>query len=501
MRLLLSFIFSSIVLLIFAQKSKPNIVIILADDLGIGDVSALNPDSKIHTPNIDKLMNQGMTFTDAHSSASVCTPTRYGIMTGQYAWRTSLKKGVLNGYSNALIEDSIKTVPELLHTNGYKTALIGKWHLGWNWATKSATESINEENIDFSKPFTGGPSDHGFDYFYGISASLDFPPYAYCENNHVVGNVNSYFKGGKKDEDKLVAKQKMQRKGLQTKDFDANSTLLNITQHSIDYIKEQKQNQPFFLFVSLTSPHTPVLPSEKFLGTSGAGIYGDFVQEMDWNVGQIVNAIKQMGFDDNTLIIFTADNGASRISFPISYEKKYGHKPSRELHGRKGTMHEGGHHIPFVAVWKNKITSNSKCDTPILLNDFYATFADMLHLQTPKNQAIDSYSILSLLEGKDNNYKRSLSVYTNSGGYFSIRKGEWKMDMHKNIGKRKLYNIIKDREEANNLYLNDDYQEVRKQMLNELSLIVSPAISKQQLAEGLNNSWPQLFWLDKSFVR
>jgi len=450
-------------------------------------------------------MDRGMTFTDAHTPSSVCTPTRYGIMTGTYAWRTNLKKGVLNGYSKALIADSTDTSPKILQRNGYTTALIGKWHLGWDWAVKdkaSNSQSI-EQQFDFNKPFSGGPTNHGFDYFYGIAASLDFPPYVYCENNKAVNPVDDYFKGNKKEDDKLVNKQKMQRKGPMSKEFDAQNTLLNITQHSTDYIKKQKANQPFFLLVSFTSPHTPVLPRDAFKGKSKAGIYGDFVQEMDWSVGQIMQSLKQMGFDKNTLVIFTADNGASRISFPIEFESKYGHKPSRELHGRKGTMHEGGHHIPFVAVWDGKIKPKSECATPIVLTDFYATFADMMKEKTKDTQGLDSYSFLALLDGKTNSYKRKESIYSNSGGYFSIRKGKWKMDMHPKLKKRKLYDIIADRGEKHNLYLDDKYDSIRKELLSDLTKTILNGSSKGTGGVKIDSSevWPQIFWLNNNFTK
>ena len=495
-----------------AQEQKPNIVFILADDMGIGDISGLNPDSKIATPNIDKLLGNGMNFCDAHSASSVCTPTRYGILTGRYPWRTKLKKGVLNGYSKSMLKDSIDTTPALLQRNGYKTALIGKWHLGWNWALKDDEISQNdserpynysgdiEKNIDFSKSFKGGPTDHGFDYFYGINASLDFPPHVFCENNKVTEFPNSYFSGtgghSKKD---LEGKQKMQRKGIQAENFDASKTLLKLTQHSVEYIKGQDSSQAFFLYVSFTAPHTPVLPRKEFLGTSDAGIYGDYIQELDWSVGQIIKTLENKGIEENTIIIFTADNGASRISFPIDYEEKYQHKPSRELRGRKGTLHEGGHHIPFIVQWENKIKPNSQSDATICLNDLYATCADLVDENTDVNQGVDSYSLLSLFKENQDQYKRTSTIYANYGGKFSIRKGDWKLDLNPKAKKRKLFNLREDRSEKNNLYGLEEYKPIEAELMKEISAVISNGRSTKgpELKNEALENWPQIYWLDK----
>ena len=509
---------SFITMVSFAQKetggdiSSPNIVFILADDMGIGDISALNPEGKIATPNIDKLISNGMTFTDAHTASSVCTPTRYGILTGRYPWRTKLKKGVLNGYSRSLISDSTDTAPALLKRNGYKTALIGKWHLGWDWTIKENETAENdktkpynysadiEKKVDFTKPFTGGPTDRGFDYFYGISASLDFPPYVFCENNRVASLPDSFFDGPSTNSDtKLQRKQKMQRKGAQSNDFEAAKSLLRITEHSVDYIKQQDQLQPFFLYVSFTAPHTPVLPRKEFAGSSKAGIYGDFIQELDWSVGEIIKALKEKGMTDNTLVIFTADNGASRISFPIEFEKTYQHKPSRELRGRKGSLHEGGHHVPFIAQWPKVVSPASKSNATICLNDLYATYAALVHAENNDHQGVDSFSILDLLKGNDKNYQRTSTVYSNFGGRFSIRKGDWKLDLNSNPKKRNLFNLKDDRSEKHNLYARKNYQGIEEDLTKEISAIITNGRSTHgpRLKNCGEENWPQLYWIEK----
>jgi len=496
-------------------QDKPNIVYILADDMGIGDISGLNPNSKIKTPNIDKLLDNGINFTDAHTASAVCTPTRYGIITGRYPWRTKLKKGVVDGYSKTILQDNIDTAPALLRRNGYNTAMIGKWHLGWNWKINNE-DSIPrdskipeykfakevEQHIDFSKPFTAGPTDRGFEYFYGINASLDFPPYVFSENNKVTSLPTKEFKRQGPDKSKpnwkkdFDRKQKMQRSGVASPDFDAGETLLILTEHSVDYIKKQKDDKPFFLYVAFTAPHTPVLPRKDFLGTSKAGAYGDFIQELDWSVGEIIKALKDKGIENNTIIIFTADNGASRISFPLEYENKYMHKPSRELKGRKGSLHEGGHRVPFIVQWKKNIKPKTSNNTTISLNDLYATCASIVGENQLQNQGVDSYSILDLLNG-GKKYGRKSSVYSDFAGRYAIRKGDFKLILSPNKKKRELYNLKDDISETNNLYGQSDYLEIEKDLTNEITKIIKNGRSTK--GEKLENEgpevWEALYWM------
>ncbi|WP_067146422.1 sulfatase family protein [Pseudotamlana agarivorans] len=501
--------------LLNAQTQQPNIVYILADDMGIGDVSGLNPEAKVNTPNIDLLIDNGISFTDAHTTSSVCTPSRYSIMTGEYAWRTRLKSRVLDGYSKAMIEDTKDTAPKLLQRNGYETAMIGKWHLGWNWVIEDeASLEMNPKNpyqfnediskkVDYSKPFTGGPTDCGFDYFFGLNASLDFPPYVYSENNKLIAlptetmkpdGKDKDFPGGRKND--LVGGQKLKRKGDKAPGFKAEQVMLDLTNKSVAYINNHKKDKPFFLYIPLTAPHTPVYPRDEFLGTSKAGIYGDFIQELDWTVGQIVSAIKANGIENNTIIIFTADNGASKSSFPVEFESKYQHKPSKNLRGRKATLHQGGHTVPFIVQWKNVVQPNSKNNTTISLGDLYATCADILKVKTDPNQGVDSYSILSLLKGK-NDYSREASVYSNFAGRFSIRKGDWKMDLNPKKGNSYLFNIAKDPSEKNNLFYDNAYADKTQELTSTLNNIIFNGRSTE--GENLENegpkTWKALFWL------
>ncbi|WPR71969.1 arylsulfatase [Flavobacterium sp. NG2] len=502
-----------------AQKraNKPNIVYILADDMGIGDVSGLNPDSKIKTPNIDKLIKNGMTFTDAHTTSSVCTPSRYSIMTGEYSWRTKLKARVLDGYSKAIIDKNKDTAPKLLQRNGYETAIIGKWHLGWNWEIEGKDNlEMDPENpyqfkediskkVDYNKPFAGGPIDCGFDYFFGLNASLDFPPYVFSKNNKLITIPNATlpsqgkrtdFPDGKKND--LEGGQLMMRKGVKAKDFEAKNVMLALTKRSVNYIEDYSSNKPFFLYISLTAPHTPVLPRDEFLGKSKAGIYGDFIQELDWTVGQIVSAIKEKGVEGNTIIIFTADNGSSKSSFPEEFEEVFGHKPSRELRGRKSSLFQGGHTVPFIVQWKKEIKANTKNSTTISLGDLYATCADLVNTKTDSNQGVDSYSILPLLKGK-RDYKREASVYTNFAGQFSIRKDDWKLDLSPKKENNYLFNLAIDPSEKNNLYFDNAYAEKRKELTATLNKIVLNGRSTN--GETLKNEgpeiWNELFWLKR----
>jgi len=475
----------------YAQSKKTNIVYILADDMGIGDVSALNKEAKLTTPNLDRLINQGMNFTDAHTTSSVCTPSRYSIITGRYPWRTKLKKRVMDGYSKSMIADDIDTTPALLKRNGYTTAMVGKWHLGWDWVIanedsitrdkdncyKFAKKNISDD-VDFTKPISNGPIDKGFEFFYGVNASLDFPPYTYMLNKNVTVLPSTRFKGqgrdpnfpgGKKND--LKGGQIMMRPGVKAPGFDPNKTLQILTNKSVEYINNVSSDKPFFLYVALTSPHTPVLPSKDFLGKSKSGTYGDFVMETDWSVGQIVKALKARGVEGNTIIIFTTDNGASKASFPLEYETKYGHKPSREYKGRKGSLTEGGHRVPFIVQWKSTIKPNSVSDATITLGDLYATCAEIVNDKV-EDQGVDSYSILSELEGNKGKYTRPTSVYSNFSGRYAIRKGDYKLIFNSKEKKIELYNLKEDVIESNNLHGIAEYDNIEKDLTAEITKII-----------------------------
>ena len=345
-----------------AGASRPNIVYILADDLGYGDVHCLNPErGKIPTPNLDRLAGQGMRFTDAHSGSAVCTPTRYGILTGRYAWRSRLQSGVLGGISPPLIDQGRLTVPGLLKQQGYQTACIGKWHLGLTFA------SAGGKTKDFTQPIQDGPTTRGFDYYFGISASLDMPPFAFIENDRFTETPS--------------VEKKWVRPGAAAPGFEAVDVLPTLTRKAVEYLGGRaREEKPFFLYLALTAPHTPIVPTKDWQGKSGLNAYGDFVMQTDWSVGQVLQALEKNGLAEHTLVIFTSDNGCSPAANVQELESK-GHYPSYVFRGYKADIWDGGHRIPFLARWPGKIQPGSVSDQLICLTDL------MAHLRRPaRNQ-------------------------------------------------------------------------------------------------------------------
>ncbi len=407
---------------LFAKENsavKPNIVYILADDMGYGDIQYLNKECKISTPNLNRLAQGGMIFMDAHSGSAVCTPTRYGILTGRYCWRTIKKSGVLMGYDKPLIAPERMTVGSFLKKQGYYTGCIGKWHLGMDFARKDSTsQTQNETSVDFSKPIANGPVDVGFDYFYGISASLDMPPYVYIENNRFTAVPTEITKEGG-------------REGLTADGFKAVDVLPTITKKAIEYIEQRGKkasDQPFFLYFALSAPHTPIVPSKEFIGKSKTTQYGDFCEEVDSTVGQVLDAIERSGRADNTIVIFTSDNGCSPAAdFPEL--AKFGHNPSYIFRGYKADIFEGGHHIPFIVRWPGRVKKASRCDDTICLTDLMATCADILGEKLPDNAGEDSVSILPDLLGTAKGPVREATVHHSINGAFSIRYGKWKLEL------------------------------------------------------------------------
>lgn len=435
---------------------NPNIIFILADDMGYGDVSALNENSKIQTPNIDRMVNKGATFTNAHSSSSVSSPTRYGILTGRYNWRSTLKRGVLNGYSKALIPTERTTTASMLKEQGYETACIGKWHLGWTW---NNIEKGND-SVDFTQPITHGPVDIGFDYYYGISASLDMPPYVYVHNDMPTALP-----------DRITSGKGMQmwREGPTASDFEHRKTLPHLIDKAVDYINSKAGGKPFYLYLPLPAPHTPILPGEEFQGKSGLNPYGDFVMEVDYMVGRIAEALRQNGIEDNTILIFTADNGCSPAA-RIEELEEYGHYPSYIYRGHKADLYEGGHRIPCVVQWPARVQPHT-VDQTVCLTDFMATFAAITGYQIKDNEAEDSYDILPLLlNTSEQEPIREATVHHSINGEFSLRRGDWKVLFSPSSGgwsyprpgrdtavirtlpKIQLYHIKTDPEETKNVY-------------------------------------------------
>ena len=433
----------------------PNIVIVLADDMGQGDVGVYNESTKIPTPGLDSLASSGMRFSDAHSPSGVCTPTRYGLLTGRYSWRTHMKKGVLRGYSPLLIDPARPTIASMLRKQGYATAAIGKWHLGLG----------NAEVTDYSKPLSPGPNDVGFDYFFGIPASLDMPPYAFVENDRVFTSFDGDEIGDSKR--RREGREGFWRGGAIARDFAHEDVLPEIAERSVAYIKQHAKagnDNPFFLYVPLAAPHTPWLPLPEFIGRSEAGYYGDFVTQVDDTIRRILDALGETGVADNTIVVFAADNGGRWLPEDI---EEWGHRSNMTWRGQKADIYEGGHRVPLIVSWPGRIEPNTKSRFITTLTDFYATLADVIGVDPGTEEGEDSESILPALLGEDQR-PRTPVIHHSSRGMFAIREGDWKLVDGLGSGgftkpavvepveggpTGQLYNLVEDPSETANLYL------------------------------------------------
>ena len=400
------------------RSSPPNIVFILADDLGIGDVSCYNSKSAWQTPHLDRLARDGLRFTDAHAASSLCTPSRYALLTGRYAWRGHLKQGVLQGYNPPLIESGRLTVATFLRQHGYTTAIFGKWHLGLDW-TRTGPEL---ENVNFAKPFANGPTAYGFDRFYGISASLDMPPYAWLANDRATSLPTGTIADS--------PAPKLWRSGPISPDFKMEDVQPRLTEKALAYFAERaaaRDGKPFFLYLPLAAPHTPILPTREFDGKTHATSYGDFVAQIDADIGTILAALEKNGLAKNTLVIFSSDNGFAPAADVPAHARVH-HDPSGGYRGYKSDLFEGGHRIPFIARWPGVIPAGRTSADLIEQLDLFATCADLLGAKLPTDAAEDSVSILPLLRGeKLATPPRTTLVSHSAEGRFSIREGRWKL--------------------------------------------------------------------------
>lgn len=395
---------------------NPNLIYILADDLGYGDISSFNPASKIITPNIDMIASEGIMFYDAHSGSAVCTPTRYGILTGRYSWRTGLKHGVLWSWDTPLIESNRLTLASMLREKGYSTACIGKWHLGLGWVMDK------EKGVaDFSMSLTAGPNDHGFEYSYIIPASLDIPPYVYIENHEITSQPDRLTSD--------TSKFGWWREGHTGADFVHEKVLPHFTDKAVEWINMQAEKEkPFFLYFALPAPHTPILPTGDFIGISNTNPYGDFVVMVDYMVGRVMEAVELNNLEDNTIIIFTSDNGCSPEA-DFKQLNSLGHSPGYIYRGHKADIFDGGHHVPFAMKWPEIIDAGITSIRTVSLNDIMATMADITDYALPEGAAEDSYSMLPVLMGKQKEYNRESVIHHSVDGYFAIRKGKWKLNV------------------------------------------------------------------------
>ena len=476
----------------------PNVIVILADDMGYGDPHCYNPESKIPTPHLDRLAAEGVRFTDAHTPSSVCTPTRYGLLTGRYCWRTHLKRGVLDGFDPALVESGRLTLATMLKAKGYSTACIGKWHLGMNWTRKDGSpmpDPLSEgkgihrggEEVDFAQDTVGGPLDHGFDSWFGISASLDMSPYAYMDGRRVTQLPTAHQPGIK--ETALSTSE-----GVRAPDFTLEKVLPDLTQRAVSHIESRaKSQQPFFLYFPLPSPHLPVVPSAEWLGKTGAGLYADFTAQTDATIGAVMAALDRTGQAENTFVLFTSDNGglwhqwepkeaddlAGYKTTPRgSYNHERGHHSNAHLRGTKADPWEGGHRVPFIVRWPAKAKPRVS-DALVELTDVCATLAAIIDNALPDTAADDSHSFLpALLEGKP---ARDFAIHHSLQGVFALREGPWKFIAERGSGGFSFPKNLKPKpgELAHQLYrLDTDPSETQNLAAQE------PAIA-QRLAERL----------------
>ncbi len=417
-----------------SQKVRPNIIYILADDLGYGDLSVHNRESAVQTPHMDRLAIEGMSFSDAHSASAVCTPTRYGILTGEYCWRTSLKSGVLWGYSPPLISPSQVTVASFLKSNGYRTGVVGKWHLGLGWQLKDEARPIEQydwhylfdqelgSNVDYTKPVAGGPNQLGFEYSYIFPASLDMPPYLYLENGIAADQPTDYTTGKSEQED---GRGVFWRAGEVSPGFQFDGVLSEIITKGAEFIKKQETDQrPFFLYLPLTAPHTPWLPTGETVGTTNAGKYTDFVKLVDNQIGILLKLLDEMGLTNNTLVVLSSDNGAH---WTVKDKGLFAHRPNYIYRGQKADIYEGGHRIPYVVRWPEHVPEGSQSDQLLSTTDFMATMAGVIGKKVPEGAAPDSYDMSEVILGKESTKPARMQMIQHSlSGLFAIRQGKWK---------------------------------------------------------------------------
>ncbi len=495
--------------LLASAQEKPNIVFIFFDDLGYGDISSLSSESKIQTPNIDQVASEGLSFLDGHCSAAACTPSRYAALTGRYSWRTELKQGVLGGFSPNLVESDRATVASVLKSSGYKTAMFGKWHLGMNWPVKDGEAGKNKmslENIDWKAPITGGPTSVGFDYYFGISASLDMPPYVYIENDRTTEVPDKMLSSAD------FPNSAFGRPGPGTSTWSNEAVMGDLTDRAIDYIKNHDKKQPFYIYLPFNSPHSPHVPIKEFQGKSEVGKYGDFVIECDYHVGRVMKALKDSGINDNTLVLISSDNGPERNMYRT--RNTTGHDSSGKLLGAKRDNWEGGHRVPFIVSWPAVIKPGTTSDQVVSLVDWPATCAELASATYGADDLPDSFSFAAALRGEEipgNNQR--VYAYRSSKGDLAFRQGDWKLLTNAGSGGNtysdksfgvefeaysrtgQLYNIKEDPYEKKNLF--DQNPEIVERILAAGTKVVTRGRTTDGAElTNANYPWPQLDWMN-----
>ena len=490
--------------------SKPNIIIIYTDDQGYGDVSATNPEAKFQTPNLDRLAKEGIVFTHGHSADSVCTPSRYGLLTGRYPWRTIKKQGVLGAEAPCLITEGRMTLASLLKEHGYHTAMVGKWHLGMDFPGTRGDR-------DWSQPVKDMPLDKGFDYYYGVPASLNYGVLAWFEGRYAKVPPTMYTSKKKNDRhtdyrimppySKRSEKggKKSKSAGLEVApDFIDSQCLTRFTDKAIQWmdgkVADAKSGKPFFLYLPYTSPHYPVCPLPEFHGQGNAGAYGEFVIETDYHVGRILTFLKDSEIDENTLIIFTSDNGpenswAGRI-------KEFAHDSRGGLKQGKRSVYEGGHRVPFLVRWPAGIKKPGRRWNKVVGQvDILATIADVLGAKLPANAGEDSQSFVAVLRDPENDYDR-LPLIThgnvNRGYRYAITAGDWKLIMADGKNKNELYDLSTDLAELNNVAAsNPDIVKRLTQHIN--NIIVKGRTTPGEAQPNDTGYWKDLKWMTETY--
>ena len=488
--------------------SAPNIIVIYTDDQGYGDASTLNPNAKFSTPNLDRLAREGMTFTDAHTSDTVCTPSRYGLLTGRYSWRTELKRGVFGAERACLIPDDRLTLASLLRTNGYATAMVGKWHLGMDFPHERA-------NRDWSLPVRDMPLDKGFDYFYGIPASLNYGVLAWFEGRFAAVPPTQYTQ--KKPNHIALSDYRIQPpyeltaptlnpanpktgniRGLLeiAPDFVDAECLTRFTDKAIDWIQAQataaRKGNPFFLYLPYTSPHKPVIPLEAFRGKSQAGAYGDFMIETDWHVGRLLDELDRENLAGNTLVIYTSDNGPETTW--KQRQTRFQHASAHIFREGKRSIYEGGHRVPFFVRWPGIVKPGSVHRGPICQTDLLATFAEILGTELPANAGEDSESFLHILTGTHSATPRSPVIHHAMNGRFAIRSGDWKLVMETEKQSRELYHLNNDPAETTDLAKH--HPEIVQSLTQKITDIVNNGRSTPgPKVPNDTPPWPDLTWM------
>ena len=409
------------------EQNKPNIVLIYSDDHGYGDFSLQNPKSKIPTPHLDQLSKEGMRFTDAHSSSGVCTPSRYALLTGRYHWRNG--EGIVNSWGKPFFDKDRLTLPAMLREKDYRTASIGKWHLGWDWEAIRNDEVENTDHPDahdWSKPLPGGPLDHGFDYYFGDDVP-NFPPYTWIENDRILQPPTVPFTPIPTPTNALdgagFGEGHDTRPGPMIEGWRLDAVMPKVTEKTVDWIGQQSPDRPFFLYWAWTAPHTPVVPIEAFQGSTEAGPYGDYMHQLDAHLGQVLQALDDNGLADNTLVIFTSDNGPEIIAYPRI--QNYDHYSMGPLRGLKQDVWEGGHRVPFVIRWPGVVEANTISHELVSQIDIMATIASLVGYELPDNAAEDSHNLLPLLRGESHTSPRETLVHRTWGKPWGLRHGDW----------------------------------------------------------------------------